>query len=349
MSDNVRVQKNPFLRFFPTPTFLAMPSVGLSFSDTHIRFVEFVRKGFGHTIELGDYATVELPKGVVVDGDIREARALTDIILEMRKDFDFMYVRSALPEQKGYLYKTEVPFSDEGDLRDGVGFSIEENVPLSISEAIFDYDVVRVDHKKKIVEVVVTVFPSSVIQNYISVLESAQLTPLAFELEAHAVARALVSKEDSKTYIVVNQVEGKVGLYVVSNNVVHFTTTITLGHESIAGSGGAFSSQRKLGKGSDNHEKNISEVKLLQDEIAKLSGYWVSQGTGEEISAVILSGTDAFETTYQNALADSLQYPVRVGNVWENVFSFDEYIPDIPVKDALLYAAAVGLALPDNG
>ena len=325
---------NILLTIFPTPNFLAMPSVGMSFSDTHIRFIEFINKGITKTFEVGDYATVELPKGVIVNGDIRDTKKLGELVAELKKDFDFSYVRAALPEQKGYLYKTQIPYLEKEDIRDSVGFSVEENAPISINDAVFDFDIIGVNEKKKKVDVVVTVFPKEVIDKYVSVLEYAGLTPLGFELEALAVAKSVIKVEDPDTYIVVDYIGEKVGLYVVSKNIVHFTTTIYLGKESVSGTGGAFSLK----------DIDMSNVDLLKKEIEKLAGYWKSHG-GEEVSAVVLTGIGLKDSKYQQSLSDVLDIKVAVADVWQNIFSFDEYIPGIPADDAVMYAASIGLAL----
>jgi len=360
MSRNLTtIGDNPILRFFPTPEFLAMPAVGMSFSDTHVRFVEFVSGGITGGAELGDYAVCELPDGVISSGEVRDRERLAATVREMKEKFSFSFVCAALPEQKGYLYETNVPITEEGILRDSVEFTVPENVPLSLDEAVFDFDIGSVDTQSNTAHVVVTVFPRSVIEQYAGIVEEVGLAPLSFELEAHAVGRAVVSSTDPATYIIVHTDGQQAGLYIVSRNVVHFTSTLSLGTESLGGSGGTFASRAPSTVSQDSDAGLINDgrargiVRQLTAEISKLTDFWTSRADGnathDRVSAVIVSGDVAGDDSVVAELNNAHECNVYSADVWTNIFSLDDYVPDISARESYGYAAAVGMALPSSG
>lgn len=337
--------KNPILKLFPTPKFLAMPFVGLSFSDRHVRYVAFERRGWHRNVILKDYSTINLPPNVIVDGEIKDSKTLVDLLTKLRKELGITFVRASLPEEKGYLYKTEIPYEDGEDIYDGVGFTLEENAPLPVDEALYDYKVVSVDSTKHLARTVVTVFPKAFVQAYVDVLAQSGITVLSFELEAVAVARSVVDEKDPRTYIVMHRFNDKMGLYLVSGNVVHFTSTFSLGNDSLSAN-----NQKEVNEADgSNTEYKSPDVDLVNVELAKLAGFWTSHLGGDfdksKIEGVILCGAGMNDKTFLKQLGEKTKFDVKYANVWQNIFSLDDYIPSISSDLSLEYSVAIGLGL----
>jgi Tfp pilus assembly PilM family ATPase len=337
--------KNPILKLFPTPKFLAMPFVGLSFSDRHVRYVEFRKKGWHRNVELKNYSTINLPPNVIVNGEIRDPKKLTELLTELKEEFSINFVRASLPEEKGYLYSTEIPYEPGEDIYDGVGFTLEENAPIAVTEALYDYRVIEVDSQKHLAKTVVTVFPRDFVEAYLNVLSDAGITVLSFELEAVAVARSVVNEEDPKTYMVIHRFNDKIGLYMVSKNVVFFTSTFSLGVDSISAN-----TQKEADEAAgSNMEYQSPDVGLVNAEIEKLAGYWASHVGGGinkgKIEGLILCGAGVNDKVFFNNLVKATKFKVEYANVWQNIFSLDDYVPSISADLSLEYSVAVGLAL----
>ena len=64
-----------------------------------------------------------------------------------------------------------------------------------------------------------------------------------------------------------------------------------------------------------------------------------------DIKEIILCGGDANLAGLTEYLTLTLKIPVKLANVWLNVFSFEEYVPEIEFNKSLKFATAVGLAL----
>lgn len=310
---------------FPPPKFLNIPYAGLSIHDSAIRCIQFGKRGGKAYIE--KYAEKPLSVGVITAGEVNNREELVKCIESIKKDLNLTYVKVSLPEEKAYLFSAKIPVVPEDDVRSAVESKIEENVPVPPGELIFDYKVVdttQPDHLR----VVVSNLPISVVDTYIDIITSAGLSPITLEIESQAITRALVVNDSKETVLIVNFGVDKVGLYVASNRIVYFTSTIQL--------------KGNLG---DNDE-------FLSHEIKKLYTYWHSlkENVGKEdkkIQEIVVCGENIPEGTV-TYLSSHHSARVSLGNVWVNALDINANVPQIPFDESLKYAATVGLALPNK-
>lgn len=304
-----------------------MTSVGIDITPRSVRMIEIIEHP---TKKVGKYAEASLTTSfAIAEGDQKEVK---DILKKWKKEYRLEYIKVALPEEKAYLFDTEIEFGTEASMRSTIEFSIEENVPLSGSEVIFDFRLTGEGSKEGFVKVAVTVFPLTVINAYLALFNECELTPVSFLIEAQALSRALVKKDDTNTYIIVNIHSSKAVMFIISKGSVQFTSTIAVGALDFS--------------------KETNTADIFRQEIDKVSVYWnkhrASIDPTETIQKIILAGREALTPGFKEYLNQSLRMPVEVGNVWLNVASFDEYVPPLPLSTALNYGTAIGLALPEN-
>ncbi|MBA3733484.1 pilus assembly protein PilM [Patescibacteria group bacterium] len=309
----------------PTPKILDIPYAGVAISDTAIRCIQFGMKDSMLFIE--KFSEKPLAPGIIVSGQINKMEEVVSTLEELKKELHLDYVKISLPEEKAYLFTAKIPIIRQEEVRSAIDSKIEENVPVSPAELIFDYRII--DHRAKgHLDVVVSTLPITLVDTYVNMAKSAKLTLLSLEIESQAIARALLPKKVDVTSLIVHYGPEKVGLYVISNGLVHFTSTIpTMGQS-----------------------KNNSEF-LLQ-EIKKLYVYWHTLKENvdkpeKKISEILVCGEN-FNDEAVNYIRANNVTEVMVGNVWLNAFDINKSLPIIPFKDSLKYAAAVGLALPSD-
>lgn len=332
-----------FFDFFPTPKFLEMPAPGLALTDTGLKFIEFGSGPQGAIIKR--YGGASLPKGFIEGGNIIDQEGLVRALEDFRKSFNLRYIRTSLPEERAYLFQTTVPKVSPNELRNVIEATIEENVPLSVSEVIFDYAVLE-DQENSVedgIAVSVSVIPEQLVMEYLTVFRSAGFMPLHFDIESQAISKAVIKRGDDDVSLIVNVNPTKVGLCIVSQGAVSFTSTI------------AMSAPAKTN--SENQSSDIltlyPSLKFLVAEIQKVFMYWQTQADRQNkrivpIEKIILCGEEAGRDGVAQYLASELTTKVELANVWCNAFSFDDYVPSISQKDSLVYAGAVGLALPKD-
>jgi Tfp pilus assembly PilM family ATPase len=308
---------------FPPPQFLDIPFAGIAVSDSAIRAIKFGRNGSSLYVE--KYAEKKLAVGAILSGEINNKEEVVRILQELKKEMDLRYVKVSLPEEKAYLFTAKIPIVKKSEMVSAIESKIEENVPVPPGELIFDYNLM--DHRKKDhLDVVVSNLPISVVDSYVEVVSESGLSLLALEVESQAVARALLKPEEVDTVLIVHFEPEKVGLYVVSERVVHFASTILTKGES-----------------PDNQD-------FLSQEIKKLYVYWHTLKENvdkpeRKIEEIIVCGETSGDSIV-SYLAAHNGVRVKQGNVWTNVFSLNSHVPEISFNDSLKYSASVGLALP---
>ena len=213
-----------FFHFFPPPSFLRMPCVGLYISDDAVRFVELIQGK--HGFELGRYGEKILYPGIVQSGYINDTNALVKVLSELKKEFGLHFIHTALPEEKMYLFKLKIPNVGEKEIRTSIEFHLAENVPISPNQTIFDYEIIGDTNEKGIIEVNVSALPDKVINTYLEVFIESGLVPLQFKTEGQAIASAFIKNGDNGTCMIVNTEEKKTGIFIVSGGLVRFSSTV---------------------------------------------------------------------------------------------------------------------------
>jgi len=362
------VFREKVLKLFPVPQFLEMPAIGLDVSDFTIKFIEFVHGSRGG-LRVGRHDSRKIAPGTVVAGEIKQPQELSKALREVRDEYGLRFVRALLPEEKGYLFETRVPDVDPKEIRSSVAFKLEENVPLKPDEVVFDYDVVGSERHKRstdMLRVVVSAFAEKDLASYVELFEKAGLQLLSLEIEAQAIARAVVPKGDMGTYMLVDFGRARSGISIVSGGVLHYTTTVDVGGEVISET---YRKVRKQNAPSPEVAEFKNRVGLshtppddpmysimaevvnkLKEEMDRHVLYWETHGAegddgGGPIKKVLLCGGNSNLAGLRGYLSTQLRIPVERANVWTNAFSVEKQIPEIDYNGSLSFAPAIGLAL----
>ena len=176
-----------FLRFFPLPKILSEPSFGLDISDESLKFLELIDTKNG--IRLGRYGERNIPTGVIESGKIKNSKKMEEILLTLRKEEGVKFARVSLPEEQIYLFPLKLEKSGLKNVREGIELALEDHIPLSAQDAIFDYELVSENTQN--LEVQVTAVPKNIIENYLLIFKHSQISVKSLELEAQAFSRAI--------------------------------------------------------------------------------------------------------------------------------------------------------------
>jgi type IV pilus assembly protein PilM len=355
---------NTLFRYFPTPKYISMSHVGVDISATSIRFLELVRSS--GKLRLGRYANIPLPTPLVPGQSFLQNKDLVAALKKLQRTYRLSFVEVAIPEEKAYLFTTEVPAGDDEVIRGHIEYHLEENVPISLAESVFDYHIIK-NNKKGAEFASVAVVPAAVMDEYIQLFEICGMTAVSFLIENQALGRAVVKQNDMGMYLIVNVGTKKTVISVMSEQAVQFTSTVAIGEEDFTNAiikeysvtkeeAARLKKTKGLVKNADNTTFFLSLVNVasaLRDEIQRVQTYWLShiEKSGGDPSAplkVLLAGHDSSIIGFREYMALSLKTPVELVNVWSNVFSFEDEIPPIDYLESLDYATVIGLALPKN-
>ncbi|MEK7090323.1 MAG: type IV pilus assembly protein PilM [Patescibacteria group bacterium] len=357
------------MKYLPTiispPNYLAMPSYGLDLSDRTLKFMKFRRAGGRLRIE--HYGSKVIPEGLIVSGEIKKSEELSKFIRESCAPIGIKNIITALPEEKAFLRIVQLPKMEPEDIRTALEVNLAEHVPMPASDAVFDFEIAsNPDSASEHIDVLLVVFPSTIVESYYNVYSAAEIAPLAFETEMHAISRAVINKEKMQSYLIVDFGRTRTSFIIVSGNQIKFASTIpTSGQDlnkAIARTFGVslFEAEKmkkdEVDLSNPDVNRKLSEsilpiISAIRDEVVNHITYWnahsshLHMGESPSIKKILLAGGDSNLVGFVEYLSSSIQSPVEHINAWSNVASFDEYIPEIHFRESLSYAPAIGLAL----
>lgn len=317
-------KSHTFYDHFPTPEYLTLSTSGISVTDESIHFIQLRHGLMGTGLKLAHFEKVPLPEGVVESGFINKPEKLTEILADLARRYRLSYVRATLPEERAYLFTASIDKVREEGLRDAVAFIIEENAPVVLAESVFDFDVLSYDDGAGKMRVAVTVLSKKVVDFYLQVFSAAGLTPVSFDIESQAIARAAVPKGDKGTKMIMKLGQRKTGFYIVEDEIPQFTTTLPYGSAN-------------------------DRVADLQTEMRKIFAYWSAHGaTGvaRTVDEILVCGPASDQPGFVSALMSEAPASHDWANPWRNVASASEKLPPDLVRDSHEFVAAVGLAIP---
>ena len=360
---------NIFARAFPTPKFLSPPAAGVDVSDTSIKWLALTpatRGGTGYRVS--SYGEQKIAAGIVVRGIIQDTDAFVAALRELKGRLaGIACVHAALPEEAAYVFSIDVPrdTSHEQTMR-MIEFEFEGRVPIPASAAIYDFDVISERAENGNQEIGVTVFPRDLSENYTQAFARAGLSVLSLEVEASSIGRAVTSGlPDEPVTLVVDFGRARTGFAVLKSGIPIFTSTVEIGGDSITNAVEkelsltgvaleAFKNEQGLlaaaGPKSAGVEAIIGTASALADEVVRHYNYWDTRRDerGERVTPVgrvVLVGGSANLRGLADYISSRVQAPVVLGDIWQRILSFDEYIPPIDSRMSLEYATAAGLAL----
>ena len=352
------------LELIPPPGYMTMPSIGVDISDTSMKYICF--KPAFHSKQprtISQWGDIDIPAGVLDGGKVLDPKKLVEVLKGFKDKTKAEFIRVSLPEERVYIFETEIKKNvPEKEIRNLLEFRLEENVPISARDAIFDYDMLRSEADSQKVRVVVAAYQRETILKYYDVCKEAGLTPLAFEVEAQAMARAVTPLACPKTAMLVDFGKTRTGVGIVNEG----SSTIDIG-------GGQLSQVMRKVKGdiseeeitkikntiglvrqkgdSEMHDALISTISVIKDEIASRMQYWHQNNQSldnRRIEQVVLCGGSVNLKGLPEYLTESLGVKCVRARVWDNAFKPEIQTPPIERRYSYGYATAIGLALKDT-
>ncbi|HVM73334.1 MAG TPA: pilus assembly protein PilM [Candidatus Paceibacterota bacterium] len=364
--DEGHTRTSMLARMFPTPKFLVPSAAGIDISDTSIKWLVLERDKNGCRVRA--HGDQRLQEGIMVHGTITDMDAFVLALTELRKLLGgITHIHAALPEEAAYVFSMHVPSntSREQILR-LIEFEFEGRVPIAPSEAVYDFDIIGARGEDGSQEIGVTVFPHDLPESYTAAFIRAGFILSSLEVEASSIGRAVsTGAADEPVTLIVDFGRARTGFAVLKHGIPIFTSTVEIGGDAITHAvekelslSGAdvelFKNEQGLlaaaiGKAT-GIESVIGTASALADEILRHYNYWHTRRNehGDQVTPVgqvILVGGSSNLRGLADYVAGRVQANVSLGNIWQRMFSFEDYIPPIDNRTALEYATAAGLAL----
>jgi len=175
-----------------------------------------------------------------------------------------------------------------------------------------------------------------------------------FISEDEGVRKAVVAKNDPRAFLLLQLEKYRTGIFIVADERVAFSTTLDVGGETLIQTAEKSTFREKILNREIITEKvssaTLSGLSILREEVNKYFLRWHLKRAEQDpirpmIEKIILVGREASLPGLVEYLAVSLKTKVELGNVWENILDPREKVPELPFKESLAYASALGGAL----
>ena len=168
-----------------------LQSFGLDISDLSAKLV-CIKNNIRNEREISSWASCDFPQGAIVEGEIVKQEQVRMALIEMLKKISpaptTPYVVASLPESKTFIKVIELG-NEQTDIANGVYTELPNHIPLPLEELIIDWQVVKEFDDRKLV--LVGAVPKVIVYSYTALLNELSLKPIAFEIEAEAILRAV--------------------------------------------------------------------------------------------------------------------------------------------------------------
>jgi type IV pilus assembly protein PilM len=247
------------------------------------------------------------------------------------------------------------------ELQNAVEFKAQQFIPLPMADVNFSWQVLDEDQnqgKKTEIEpkvrVLLTAVPKNVVNNYLKVLDSAGLNPIAIEIESISAIRALIPANSNESILIVDVGAKSTIISMVHSGHLYASRHVSVGGDSITSSiakslGITFERAEALKRAPESTgdlSKSTSSVansviEVIRGEVQQMN--LISENQGKHISKIILSGGGARYPGITELLKQ-IGPAVEPANPLAPL-SFDQNSEDSLHSAAIQLSIAIGLAL----
>ena len=337
--------------------------IGLDISDEALRYVKIKRQGRKNIIAAAD--EIRLPEGIVADGEIKDQNKFLGKINELFSNSRCGAVKncpiiSVLPEKKTFikLIKMEAPPPEK--LRDQLAKEITRHIPFDIDDINFDWQVIGRYEAGKQQQFLVGAAPQKLIDDYLGILKSSKLMPYALEIEAVAIARALINEGlDLGPKIIIDLGAIRTSLILYDKKIIQFSVSLPVSGKQITNKIADVlqisfkdADKAKIACGLDEKKCSGALKKVLDNTINNLvekieesiDFYHNHFQNKSEIKEIVLCGGGANLANLDKIILEKTNIPTIIGNPLIKIYSVNKSIKYSPEKFQS-FITAIGLAL----
>lgn len=214
--------------------------LGLDISDLSLKLVQLNKRGDRITVQAIN--KIDIPKGLIEDGEIKNKEEVIKFINQLFSDSKFGKVTSTeiiacLPESKTFIKLIEVENSPN-DLSELIKLEMEKNIPMAIEEIYYDWQIVKHLPDKKLI--LIGAAPQNIVNQYTTLIDEAGYSLAALEIESIAICRCLLKEESFKytedkkvNYGIIDIGAKRTSMAIYSTNTILFTVSMPISGEKI--------------------------------------------------------------------------------------------------------------------
>lgn len=342
---------------------------GLDISESSLRLIQVAKSGKKYNIISQN--EISLPTGIIENSYIKDSQSLANNIKKLvatakGKKIKTSYVITVLPESKTFIKLINVYITDTENIPQALAQEMTKHIPFSLNEIYFDWQIIGKFKPNSENKVLIGAAPIETVDSYVHTIKDAGFIPLAIEIEASAITRAIFPLNDSTKVdegrIIIDLGASRSSFIVYHENLVHFTMSLPVSGKDITKNISEKlqidynkAEEAKVLCGLDEEKCSGALRKVLVDNINNLIKkieeavyfYEESVQNKSSIKSIILVGGGSQLIGLDAILSEKFQIPILLANPLCNI-SQQEKSAGISKKKLSSFATAIGLALRGN-
>ena len=171
---------------------MARTRIGVDVGSTAVRVAEVAAGDIPVVVRA---AQVPLPPGVVEAGEVRQPEAVAEALRELwsKSGVKSKQVHLGVGNQRVVVREVALPWLPEKELRETLGFQVQEFIPMASDEAVLDFDPLgEMDQGgRRMVRILLVAAHRPMVNALVEAALAAKLDPQGIDLTPFAVIRAV--------------------------------------------------------------------------------------------------------------------------------------------------------------
>jgi type IV pilus assembly protein PilM len=345
-------------------------TIGLDIGTSAVRAVQVSAGGKG-PVTLERLGQVLLPPGAMRDGEIVDHAAVAEAIKTLWSRYGLKGKKVALgvANQQVVVRQVDLPALPVDELRQSLGFQVQEYIPIPVEQAILDLHVIEEYETQagdRLSRIMLVAAQRDMIEGLVSVVRQAKLEPVLVDLAAFAMLRSLAPEQaiaDREGELLIDIGSAVTNIVVHENGSPRFVRILLMGGGEIteglmsalgmsyeeaesAKADGTAAEPGALASGDETTRLVAERAGRFVEEIRGSLNFYTAQVDSIPVTRAIVTGGGALLPQLHDRLSASLRIPVDRGHPMQELkigkvgLEHDELVEAEPYL-----SVAIGLAL----
>lgn len=362
---------------------MARTRIGVDVGSTAVRVAEVA---VGDVPVVVRAAQVPLPPGAVEAGEVRQPEVVADALKNLwsQSGVKNKQVFLGVGNQRVVVREVSLPWLPEKELRDSLGFQVQEFIPMAADDAVLDFDPLgEMDQGgRRMQRILLVAANKTMIGALVEAALGARLDPQGVDLTPFAAVRAIGSTDENLDLespgdeAVVDVGAHVTSICVHDRGITRFVRILPSGGRDITvaiarGLGIDDDVAEALKRGEpvvppppeetgiqeppvlpdaeEVHRVALSRAGSFVDEIRSSLEFYAAQVPGARIARVVVTGGGSRLEGFLELLQERIPVEVDRGKLFEHAKSELDLSAEAAAEAEAVLAVAVGLALPNRG
>ncbi|OIO46671.1 MAG: hypothetical protein AUJ28_02120 [Parcubacteria group bacterium CG1_02_37_51] len=330
----------------------------LDISDNSLEVLGSQKNFWGQTV-IKNVNRLPLEKGLIVDGQIKNANALIKTLKKLLATAKPTKITSkhcllSIPENKVFTHIFKVPSALKGDeIEEFLLNQAEGIIPFNRETVYADYAEMETDNKEK--KILYVAAPKKLIDDIIAILKQLNITVLFIELESLCTSRALIDKKTGKKATMIIDIGGNFSnIGIFDKGGVKLTVSLPVAGNHITQQIKAKNKltlekaeEIKVSKGLKSPNKKVLEAihssldKIISEATRSIEYY--QQKTGQVVDQLLIIGGTAHLPGLKDYFTRQMGMEIIMGNPWNVIKKVPSVSKYFRKEDAYLFTTVMGL------